>query len=409
MGPEETTLQDQSGHNSEQYIVAKRVALVGTVGDTFLTLSKLSIGILGNSAALIAEGIHSGADLIFDVVVLIGMRMARAKPDESHPYGHGRFESLATLILALLLLLVAFEIGVQAVAKVQAPDLEAPAMMTLVMAGLSMVIKELLYHYTVRAGRRVGSKITIANAWHHRADSIASFAALIGIAGAILGWPLLDPVAAIGVAFFVAKAGVEIAHTALLDLTEASSAVDNEVRDTLNRLIYEHSDIRSAHMLRARRLGPDVMVDVHVVVNPFLSASEGHIIADSLELAILREVNEVTSVIVHIDVEADDKVDRNSNREPPLSRQELQQLLVKQEPLPQPLVTLHHVVPHYSRDGITADLFFTAQPHATVDEVKTMAKGFGYRTVQHYRDRQTGCRAVNLHLFLGEIGTQDKA
>lgn len=385
----------------ENYKAAVRVTQIGAGADTLLTLSKLIIGFLGNSAALVAEGLHSAADLLFDIVVLIGMRIARKEVDADHPYGHGKYESLATLILALILLSVAVGIVWDAVGRIQNPNLEAPAPLTLWVAAGSMIIKEFLYQYTLRVGRRIGSKIIVANAWHHRSDAIASFAALIGIAGALMGWPILDPVAAIGVAFFVGKVGVVIAIESLRELTDAATAIDKEIHDTIQRIINEHPEVQSAHLVKARKMGPDIMVDVHVVVDTFLSVSEGHQIADEVEKTLMKEVHDITSVMVHVDVsdetagESDmtEEVERITH-----TRTQLRERIEGAGELVPPLKEIHSVVPHYTTQGLVAEVFLVADPEAEVGRVQEAAQRMGRRLHEAHQDYAN----VRLHLFLGE-------
>lgn len=387
----------------ENYKTAVRVTQIGAGADTLLTLGKLIVGYLGNSAALVAEGLHSAADLLFDIVALIGMRIARKEVDEDHPYGHGKYESLATLLLSLILLAVAVGIVWDAVERIQHPDLEAPAALTLWIAAGSMLIKELLYHYTIRVGRRIGSKILVANAWHHRSDAIASFAALIGIAGALLGWPILDPVAAIGVAFFVGKVGVEIAIEALRELTDAATAIDKEIHDSIQRLINAHPEVQSAHLVKARRMGPDIMVDVHVVVDAFLSVSEGHQIADEVEKTLMREISDITSVMVHVDVSDETATEADMaegvERITP-TRGQLRERMADIGTLEPPLREIHAVVPHYTTQGLMAEIYLEADPEARVEQVIASARQLGRRLHENHRDYAK----LRLHLFLGEEG-----
>ncbi len=385
----------------ENYQTAVRVTLIGAGADTLLTLGKLIIGFLGNSAALVAEGLHSAADLLFDLVALIGMRIARKEVDEDHPYGHGKYESLATLLLSLILLAVAVGIVWDGVERIQHPDLAAPAALTLWVAAGSMLLKEFLYHYTIRVGRRIGSKIIVANAWHHRSDAIASFAALIGIAGALMGWPILDPVAAIGVAFFVGKVGIEIAIEALRELTDAATAIDKEIHDSIQRLINDHPEVQSAHLVKARRMGPDIMVDVHVVVDAYLSVSEGHQIADEVEKTLMREIPAITSVMVHVDVsdETATESDMSEGVERIIpTRGQLKARIEDIGALEAPLSAVHAVVPHYTAQGLVAEVFLLGEPLATVAEVSSRARQLGQRLHAAHQDYAK----VRLHLFLGE-------
>ncbi|MBF0308663.1 MAG: cation transporter [Magnetococcales bacterium] len=340
------------------YATAKRVTQVGTLGDLVLTLSKLIIGFLSNSAALVAEGFHSGADLLFDLVVLVGMKIARKEVDESHPYGHGKFEGLTSILLSVILLGVAVGIVKDAAGRLDSDTLEAPGQLAFWVALFSIILKEILYQYTIRTGRRLKSNILIANAWHHRADSISSLAALIGIGGALMGYPIFDPLAAIAVAFFVSKVSFEIGSEAVKELTDHTGSVDAEVRQKMQDFIINRSDVVSIHTLRARRLGPDIVADVHVQVDPFLSVSEGHQIAAEIRSELLEEVEALSELIVHIDVEDDLIADLERIEKAPTRH--MIKVALQEQLSAHPGLGLRDVTPHYNVTGIILDLILEA-------------------------------------------------
>ncbi|MBF0263618.1 MAG: cation transporter [Magnetococcales bacterium] len=341
-------VSSKEGHYAE----ARLVTLVGTGGDTLLTIGKLVIGFMAGSAALVAEGAHSGADLLFDLVVLAGMKIARKKPDEEHPYGHGKFEGLITLLLALILIIVAGGVVIDAVHRMSEQNLEAPGHLAFWIAMGSVVIKEALFQYTVRVGRRIKSNIMMANAWHHRADAISCVAATLGIGGALLGFPILDPVAAIAVAFFVSKVAFEIGHKAIQELTDASTAVDQETRQQIHELIHAIPQVLSAHFVTPRQLGPDIIVDVHVVVPMNLTVSEGHQVAEKVRHALLKNVDAITEVVVHVDTEDD------MAASVPIfaTRQDISAVLRTLLPTEGVIEGVERIYPNYSRSGIHLDL-----------------------------------------------------
>lgn len=350
-----------------RYNEAKRVTQVGTMGDTLLTIGKISVGLLTNSAALLAEGFHSGADLLFDLVVLAGMKIARKKPDAGHPYGHGKYEGLITLFLAAILLMVAVGVVVDAVHRMGAGDLQPPGQLAFWVAMLSIITKEGLFHYTVRVGRKLKSNIMMANAWHHRADSISSFAAMVGIGGALMGYPIMDPIAAIAVAFFVSKVGFEIGRDAMRELTDASDAVDVEIRQRINQLVTEIPEVISAHFVTPRQFGPDIIVDVHVVVPLDLSASEGHQVAEKVKFNLLDKVDAITEVVVHVDTE--DDLDRICPIQS--SRDELHTWVLKEISSHGPIVGVARLQPNYTYAGIHLDMVLNvdeSKPFAVVHE-----------------------------------------
>lgn len=356
-----TSKQDAKDAN---YTLAKRVTQVGTAGDFLLTVLKIAIGVLANSAALVAEGLHSAADLLFDLVVLVGMKVARKTPDETHPYGHGKFEGLTSIVLAMLLLGVAVGIVFDAAERIQSETLHAPGQLAFWVALFSIVTKEALFHYTIRAGKKLKSNIMIANAWHHRADSISSFAALVGIGGALLGWPIMDPIAAVAVAFFVSKVSFEIGHEAIKELTDHAGSVDEEVRQNIEAIIRDHPEVNDIHTLRARRMGPDVICDMHLEVSPFLSVSEGHQVAAEVRSELLAAVQGLTEVIVHVDVENDwiDPNERIRGRAP--RRQEMADHLA---PLLPTGFSVHTLVPHYTAGGLIVEVTLALPAGAGLD------------------------------------------
>ncbi|MEO5346480.1 MAG: cation diffusion facilitator family transporter [Magnetococcus sp. YQC-9] len=341
-------VSNKEGHYAE----ARQVTLVGTFGDTVLTLGKLAIGFMSGSAALVAEGAHSGADLLFDLVVLAGMKIARKKPDEEHPYGHGKFEGLITLLLAVILLVVAGGVVIDAVHRMSEEKLEAPGHLAFWIAMGSVVIKELLFQYTVRVGRRIKSNIMMANAWHHRADAISCVAATLGIGGALMGYPILDPLAAIAVAFFVSKVAFEIGHKAIQELTDASTAVDQETRQQIHDLIFSIPEVQSAHFVTPRQLGPDIIVDVHIVVPMDLTVSEGHQVAEKVRYILLKGVDAITEVVVHVDTEDD----MASSVPIFATRQEILKTVQAEIVTDGALIGVERLSPNYSRDGIHLDL-----------------------------------------------------
>ncbi|MBF0285675.1 MAG: cation transporter [Magnetococcales bacterium] len=344
------------------YAEAKLVTQVGTGGDLVLTIAKLGIGYLSNSAALVAEGFHSGADLAFDLVVLVGMKIARKAPDEGHPYGHGKFEGLTSILLAVILLAVAVGIVNDAAGRLTSDELHPPGPLAFWVALFSIVAKEALFQYTIRTGTRLKSNIIIANAWHHRADSISSGAALVGIGGALMGWPIFDPLAAIAVAFFVSKVSFEIGSEAIKELTDNMESVDAEAHAQMVEIIKNHPEVLGTHTLRARRLGPDIVADVHLEVDPFLSVSEGHQIAAEVRSELLQTVGALSELIVHVDVENDwiDPYERLKGRAP--TRRTMKEALTAQLASFPELSAVWDLIPHYSAQGIIADLILEAPP-----------------------------------------------
>ncbi|MGD2083900.1 MAG: cation diffusion facilitator family transporter [Chromatiales bacterium] len=288
-----------------RYRVTRRVTLTGAVVNLLLAVGKILLGFIGRSEALIADGIHSLSDLLSDLIVYLAARHARSEPDEQHPYGHGRFETVATLGLGMLLLLVAAGIVWDAGARLFSPErLLVPTALALYGALLSILAKELLYHYTMRAARRVRSRMMRANAWHHRSDAVSSVVVLAGIAGTQAGLPYLDGVAAVLVGVMIAKIGWKLGWGAVQELVDAG--LEREKLESIRRTILRVGGVRDLHMLRTRRMGGHASADVHVQVEPWLSVSEGHQISVLVEERLKEQIEEIEDVTVHIDPEDDE-------------------------------------------------------------------------------------------------------
>jgi len=288
----------------------------GIVVNLLLSIGKLVVGYIGHSQALIADGLHSLSDLISDGMVLMATHHSNSDADEEHPYGHARYETFATITLATLLTIVGIGIGVDAVYRLlDSQSLAIPAMMTLWVAGASILSKEILYQYTMLIARRVKSKMLEANAWHHRTDAISSIVVFVGIAGAIWGYPILDSIAAIIVAVMICKIGWELGHQSFQELVD--TGLDAETLAQVSNAIRNVNGVNELHMLRSRRMGHNVLVDVHILVSPRLSVSEGHQISEAVEASLAKNFDDINDVTVHIDPE-DDEHKENSCKHLPL-------------------------------------------------------------------------------------------
>ena len=283
----------------------RKITLWGVLVNIVLAVIKIIGGVLGQSAALLADGIHSLSDLVSDGMVLLAARHAANDVDEDHPYGHARFETITTVALGGSLLLVAVGIAWDAIARLLADEpVAVPMLFTLYIALLSILSKEALYQLTRITGERIRSRLLIANAWHHRSDAVSSIIVLIGIGGALLGYPQLDIYAAIAVAVMIARVGVEFIYESIKELVD--TALDPEQVEDIRNTILSLSDVRQLHMLRSRRMGHTALVDVHIQVSPRLSVSEGHHIAEAVERILTENYEDITDVTVHIDPENDE-------------------------------------------------------------------------------------------------------
>ena len=287
-----------------RYRSARRVTVVGAAVNLVLAVAKVVIGWLAHSQALIADGVHSLSDLASDAVVLLAAKHASREADREHPYGHGRIETAATVALGVALIAVGLGIAIDAGRHLLDPALLAvPGAAALAVAVASVLSKEWLYHYTVRVARALRSDMLRANAWHHRTDAVSSLVVLAGVGGAMAGFPYLDAVAAIGVAGFIVKIGWDLAFRSVRELID--TALEPERVEAIRRAILSVDGVRSLHMLRTRRMGPDALVDVHIQVDPRLSVSEGHQIGETVRRRLIERIDEVADVTVHVDPEDD--------------------------------------------------------------------------------------------------------
>lgn len=283
-----------------------RITLTGTAVNVVLVVLKFLAGIFGRSSALIADAVHSLSDFVSDIVVLIFIKIAGKPRDDGHDYGHGKFETLATLIIGVLLGVAGVGLmieGVETVIRsVKGELLPRPTMIALIVALVSILSKEWLYHYTVRGGRKIGSQAVIANAWHHRSDAISSVGTLVGVAGAMfLGerWRILDPIAAIVVSVLIIKSAYDIIRPSINELLEAS--LPGEQEDEIRNLVTAVPGILDAHNLRTRRIGNGIAVDLHARMDGRQSLLDAHRLATEAEQAIKARFGDNSIINIHME------------------------------------------------------------------------------------------------------------
>ena len=286
---------------------SQKVTLVGAFIDFILAVIKIVLGFIGQSGALIADGIHSFSDLITDWVTWYAAKLSGDAPDDDHPYGHERFETVATLGLSIFLAIVGTIIIFDGFGRFSNPNELKHESWLIAAATLSILSKEGLYWYTVKVAKNVNSDLLRANAWHHRTDAFSSIVVVIGIIGAANGYFFFDSVAAILVGVLIIYIGWQLGFEATKELVDTS--IDQEDIKALHLALSEIKGVKSVHTLRTRKVGHKKSADVHVQVNPFLSVSEGHIISVSVERVAKECIEELDDVTVHIDPENDEEKD----------------------------------------------------------------------------------------------------
>jgi len=283
-----------------------RVTIWGAVGNLVLTGFKLVAGFVGHSSAMVADAIHSLSDLISDVVVLVMVKVSSKGVDHNHDYGHGKFETLATVLVSLMLLVVGGQLMAGAIEKIrqiwQGGEVASPGSIALWAALVSIVVKEALYQWTAIVGKRVNSPAMISNAWHHRTDALSSIGSALGIGGAMLlggKWTILDPLVGGVISIFIIVVAVKMVLPALHELTEGS--LPKEMKDKIQSLILSVEGVDNVHDLRTRRNGPLAIISAHIVVDPHMSVEQAHHLTELAEQAVRQEFGNETQINIHVE------------------------------------------------------------------------------------------------------------
>lgn len=277
----------------------RSITYTGMLVNFALSVIKVSVGYPSGSLALVADGIHSLSDLITDIVVLLGEKLSSKKPDRSHPYGHGRAETFAGIAIAFILIFVGGTMIYYATIAIAKDEVTAPHAAVLVVGIISIVSKEWLYKVTRRTAVKSHSPSLYANAWHHRSDAFSSVAVVIGYILLQFGFGHGDQVAAITVGTLIIWVGVKIIGDAFRELTE--SAIDTETIKHIERIINSDPDIRHWHKLRARTVGREVFLDLHILVDPELNVASAHQISDNLEKNLDEQITRPINITIHIE------------------------------------------------------------------------------------------------------------
>lgn len=289
---------NQSNHFQQ---VATRVSLVSIVGNLILSAFKIFAGIVGHSSAMISDAVHSASDVFSSIIVIIGVRIAARKPDKEHPYGHERFECVAAVLLSMLLFLVGLGIGAGALRTIlsgQTGDLAVPGWLALAAALVSIVTKEAMFWYTKINAARIQSPALMADAWHHRSDALSSVGALIGIAGARMGYPVLDPIASVVICLFILKAAYGIFKDAIDRMVD--HACDQETEAAFQRFALEQEGVLGLDLLQTRVFGSGVYVDMEIAADGSRTLKEAHDIAEQVHDAMEEAFPQIKHIMVHV-------------------------------------------------------------------------------------------------------------
>lgn len=345
---------------AERAALAQRATWVSVAVNLVMTIAQIIVGWLAHSQSLIAHGLHSFSDLLSDFLVIWASRQSAHPADEAHPYGHARVETAATLVLGSSLMLIGGGILWESGMRLQHVDvLPAVAMSAFWVAVVTVIAKEALYRYLIAVGERLRSQLLIANALHTRADAASALVVVVGIGGALLGWAFLDLLAAALMGFMILRMGAELAWGALKELID--TGLDETQVAAIRETLLATPGVRGLHELRTRRMAHQALVDAHVQVDPRISVSEGHRIAESARARVLRQHPEVLDVLVHIDPEDDLDPDGAAIRLPGRSA-----VLTSLAPLLAGLPAPEKVVLHYLGGQIEVEVFFGAEALAGV-------------------------------------------
>ncbi|MCF0167837.1 MAG: cation transporter [Bacteroidales bacterium] len=283
-----------------------RVTIWGAVVNVALAAVKFIAGLVGRSNAMMADAVHSLSDLVSDVVVLVMVSFSTKGRDKGHDYGHGKFETLATACVSLLLVLVGCQLMSSGVGKIRevinGGTIEVPGKIALWAAIVSIIVKEILYQWTARTGKAVGSPAVVTNAWHHRTDALSSIGSGIGIGAAILfggKWVILDPIVGCAISIFIFYIAVKMAIPALDELTDGS--LPDDIEEEIIELARSTEGVDNVHALKTRRIGPNIVIEAHIVVNPQMTVAKAHSITEKVEERLQQRYGAATQISLHVE------------------------------------------------------------------------------------------------------------
>lgn len=279
--------------------IAFRVSRISILINAALSAAKLAAGLIAHSGAMVSDAVHSVSDVFSTFIVMIGVRLAGKESDKEHPYGHERMECVAAIILSGILLATGLIIGYQGIQKILHPkDLQIPGVLALAAAVLSIIVKEIMYQYTRKAAKQIDSDALMADAWHHRSDALSSVGALIGIAGARLGLPVLDPIASLVICLFIARAAYMIFRDAINKMVDQSA--DEETEAALRACALAYPGVIGIDRLMTRKFGSRMYVEMEISVDGSMTLTAAHAIAEGVHSEIERQFPRVKHIMIHV-------------------------------------------------------------------------------------------------------------
>lgn len=285
--------------NSEK--TAVKVSVVSIVGNLILSVFKLFAGITAHSGAMISDAVHSASDVFSSFIVIIGVKISAKASDKEHPYGHERLECVSAVVLAVVLLITGLFIGADAVRDISSgdfSDIAVPERLALVSAGISIIAKELMFWYTRGYAKKLRSDALMADAWHHRSDALSSVGALIGIAGARMGYPALEPLASLLICVFIVKASVDIFRDAVNKMIDHSC--DEKTENLIRKCVLEQEGVKNIDLLRTRVFGNKIYADIEISADGKISLNDAHAIAENVHSATEKQFPEIKHIMVHV-------------------------------------------------------------------------------------------------------------
>ena len=293
---------------------ATRVSWVSIIGNSALSLIKLLAGIIAHSGAMISDAVHSASDVFSTIIVMIGVKISARDADEDHPYGHERFECVAAILLSAVLAVTGLMIGRSAVLSIierETSDITVPGLPALIAAAVSIICKEAMYWYTRHYALLLDSGALMASAWHHRSDALSSIGALVGIAGARMGYPVLEPIASLVICIFILKAAIDIFRDAMRRMVDRSS--DSATEESIRRCVLSQDNVLGIDLLQTREFGSRIYVDLEITADADLTLRESHKIAENVHDAIEKNFPKVKHVMIHVNPGECDKTNTVKN------------------------------------------------------------------------------------------------